>query len=63
VGTLLQIALAAFDGVHTTKWGDPKGAMGGWIEHRLVCDCSTSAEMLVDQITSAEDAPEQDPWN
>jgi peptide-N4-(N-acetyl-beta-glucosaminyl)asparagine amidase len=60
----LEIASAAFDGVHTTKWGEPKGAMGGWIEYRLVCDCSTSAEMLVGyQITSAEDSPERDPWN
>jgi peptide-N4-(N-acetyl-beta-glucosaminyl)asparagine amidase len=60
----LEIASAAFDGVHPTKWGEPKGAMGGWIEYRLVCDWSTCAEMLVGyQITSAEHAPERDPWN
>ncbi|CAM6014378.1 unnamed protein product [Sphagnum balticum] len=41
-----------------------KAAMGGWIEYRLACDWSTCAEMLVGYpITSAEDAPERDPWN
>jgi hypothetical protein len=60
----LEIASAAFDRVHTTKWGDPKAAMAGCIAYRLLGDCSTSAEMLVGyQITSAEDAPELDPWS
>lgn len=54
-----EVASAAFDGLRTTKWLDPKGATGGWIEYRL--SEGNSATLLGYQITSANDCPERDP--
>lgn len=54
-----EVSSAAFDGLRTTKWLDPKGASGGWIEYRLPVAKSTS--LVGYQITSADDCPERDP--
>jgi len=54
-----EVSTAAFDGLGTTKWLDPKGATGGWIEYRLPEGNSTT--LVGYQITSANDAPERDP--
>jgi len=55
-----EISSAAFDGLRATKWHDPNGATGGWIEYRL--SSTGNAKTLVGyQIMSANDAPERDP--
>lgn len=54
-----EVASAAFDGLRTTKWLDPKGATGGWIEYRLSEGDSTT--LVGYQITSANDCPDRDP--
>lgn len=54
-----EVASAAFDGLRGTKWLDPKGATGGWIEYRL--PAGTSATLVGYQVTSANDCPERDP--
>lgn len=56
-----EISSAAFDGLRATKWHDPNGVIGGWIEYRLP---TGNAKSLVGyQIMSANDAPERDPMS
>ncbi|XP_049936466.1 peptide-N(4)-(N-acetyl-beta-glucosaminyl)asparagine amidase isoform X2 [Nymphaea colorata] len=55
------IATSAFDGLRLSKWEEPNGAKGCWIEYRTLN--GEMHELQAYELMSANDAPERDPMD
>ncbi|CAN6453814.1 unnamed protein product [Victoria cruziana] len=55
------ISTSAFDGLRLSKWEEPNGAKGCWIEYRTLN--GEMHELQAYELMSASDAPERDPMD